>query len=262
MQGPIFLDIDGTLITSDFRVTERTRDALTQAERAGHRIILCSGRAVSGLKDVIAQLEIKPMMATLNGAYITDENRNIISESPFERETLLKMASIIKEEGLRYMYFFKEEWGTEAKDAVYEHELNAVKIKGTAEPIEKLSLQHKVHKLLSFGESSKGLAVLTKLKSLFPEYEIAPSSPTYVEINTPGVGKGMAVRKICSYLGCRAEDAICFGDYNNDISMFQTAGTGIAMGNAVPEIKALATEITASNDEDGIAIWIENNLLR
>lgn len=262
MKAPIFLDIDGTLITSDFRVTVRTSDALTAASGLGHRIILCSGRAVSGLRDVIAQIEVRPMMATLNGAYITDENRKLISESPFERQTLLEMASIIKQEGLEYMYFYGENWGTEAKGAVYEHELNAVKTCGTAEPIEELSRNHKVHKLLAFGETAKGLSVLTRLKSIFPDYEIEPSSPTYIEINTPGVGKGMAVRTICRHLGCRAEDAICFGDYNNDISMFQTAGTRIAMGNAVPEVKALASEITASNDEDGIAIWIENNLLR
>lgn len=261
MRGPIFLDIDGTLITSDFRVTERTSNALTAAARRGHRIILCSGRAVTGLQDIIAQLEVKPMMATLNGAYITDENRNIISESPFERETLLDMASLIKAEGLEYMYFFGENWGTEKKGEVYEYESNAVRRPGTAMPIEEISKTHKVHKLLSYGDREKSKVFLGKLKPLYPEYEIEPSSPTYVEINTPGVGKGMAVRTICSYLGCKAEDAICFGDYNNDISMFQTAGTRIAMGNAVPEVKALASQITASNDEDGIAIWIENNLL-
>lgn len=262
MRAPIFLDIDGTLITSDFRVTGRTSRALSEAAALGHRIILCSGRAVIGLQDVIAQLEIKPMMATLNGAYITDEDRKVISASPFERAPLHEMAEMIKKEGLEYMYFFGENWGTEEKGAVYEYEFNAVRRAGTAMPIEELTETHKVHKLLSFGEHGKSSSFLVKIKAAFPEYEIEPSSPTYVEINTPGVGKGMAVRKICSYLGCRADDAICFGDYNNDISMFQTAGTRIAMGNAVPEVKALASEITASNDEDGIAIWIENNLLR
>lgn len=262
MKQPIFLDIDGTLITSDFRVTERTADTLAKAEKQGHRIILCSGRAVTGLEDVLAQLLVKPMLSTLNGAYITDEERHVIDESPFEKGPLLSLAALIKDMGLDYMYFFGESWGTERRDYIYEYELNAVKREGVSMPIEKLVENHKVHKLLSFSKTIEGSnRFIKEAKALYPDYEIALSSPMYGEINVPGVCKGEAVRKICSYLGCTADDAICFGDYNNDISMFKSAGTAIAMGNAVPELKALASEVTLTNDEDGIAVWIENNLL-
>ena len=262
MLSPIFLDIDGTLLNSNYIVTKRTREALKEANKIGHKIILCSGRAVSALEDVLSQLKIKTLLATLNGAYITDEERSVISSSPLPKEDALKLISLIKEEGLEYMYFFNEQWGAEKNSRVYDIEYAAVKRKGTEAPIEEILKRETILKLLSFGKGEQNKRFIKRAKELYPEYEIAPSSTTYTEINTPHVNKAFAVKTVCSYLNIDTKAAICFGDYNNDIPMFKTVGTKIAMGNAIAEVKALATEITKSNNEDGIAIWIENNLLK
>lgn len=259
--APIFLDVDGTLITSDFRVTERTRKALLAAKEKGHVIAICSGRAVRGLDTVIEELGFTPVLATLNGAYITDENGKLIFETAFSEETAIDMADRIEGLGLTYMYFASEDWGTASDGELYQYELSIVRSAGIKMDIRSFVKTRKVHKMLAWGPAETNLRLQDLLKEAYPDYEILSSSHTYTEINTPGTDKGLAIREVCRHLGTSTEEAICFGDFNNDIPAFMTAGCPVAMGNAIDEIKRLSRYVTASNDEDGIAKWIEEHLL-
>lgn len=82
---------------------------------------------------------------------------------------------------------------------------------------------------------------------------IYTSAPFYIEVVSNGIDKGKALAGIAERLGIQREEIIAFGDEMNDLTMLQYAGHGVAMGNAVKPIKLIANEITASNDEDGIA---------
>ena len=88
----------------------------------------------------------------------------------------------------------------------------------------------------------------------------APQSRTLIEVMAPGVSKAAALQRICDRHGFTAHDAIAFGDMPNDIEMLAWAGHGVAMGNGHPETKAVANEITLTNDEDGVGVVLEREL--
>ncbi len=258
---PIFLDIDGTLLNSRLEVTPRTKAALKAAHDRDYRIVLCSGRAVTGLTDVTRQLPFPVMFATLNGAYITDEERKVLYSASFSERDVNSICSLIKENNLDYMYFYGEKWGVEKENFLYDFEASIVKTAGAKEEVSSIAAKYQINKLLSFGKPEESLLFYEKAKKKFPSFEIFPSSPEYIEINTPGVTKGAAVKIVSEYLGSDIKEALAFGDYNNDISMFHSGCKAIAMGNAVPELKAIADSVTLSNDEDGIAVYLEENIL-
>ena len=83
------------------------------------------------------------------------------------------------------------------------------------------------------------------------------STPIYLEFVDRGVSKGSALLRLCEMLGISPDQTVPFGDEENDRPMLRAAGLGVAMGNAVPEIKAEADAVTSSNEEDGVAEFIE-----
>ena len=103
---------------------------------------------------------------------------------------------------------------------------------------------------------------IEKLPSeIYQKYSVFKSSPFFLEFTHKEVDKGLGLKRLGVYLGIKKEEIIACGDAGIDLSMGKYAGLGVAMDNAVPEVKAAANFITASNDEDGIAMVIENFIL-
>ena len=84
---------------------------------------------------------------------------------------------------------------------------------------------------------------------------------TELEITARGVNKGTGVAELMAYMGVSANAAVAFGDGGNDLPLAQAVGRFVAMGNADEELKAVADEVCPSVDKDGVAVWIESNLL-
>lgn len=254
----LFFDIDGTLVNDKIEMTARTAKALNKAAMAGHTIVLCSGRSVDGLKVILDDLDFAPCLATLNGAYIVDEEGKPIFSEVIDAKEALEVCSLIKECGLDYMYFPGPRWGTEGDNELYRFEFKVTLARGLKTPIEKIVKRMEINKLLSYGKRSAEFIDLASKK--FPNLSFLPSSSTYTEINTKGASKGGAIIKVAEAKNIAIKDTICFGDYENDLSMFRIAGTKVAMGNAIAEIKAEADYITRTNNEDGVAVFLEEYL--
>jgi Cof subfamily protein (haloacid dehalogenase superfamily) len=94
----------------------------------------------------------------------------------------------------------------------------------------------------------------------FSGIAVSSSVPRNVEINREDATKGRALLALAKHLGLRREQVMAFGDGLNDIAMIENAGVGVAMGNAVDEVRRVADKITATNDEDGVAAVIETLL--
>lgn len=257
----IFIDIDGTLLNSRNSITKRTKKALQDVYRKGHIPVLCSGRCLDGLASIIGELSIPMYAATLNGACIFDRSGKIISSTPLGLRAIVSCMKLIRKLGMDYLYFFSSHWGADGFNGCYEHERRIVGNDGIAEPADLMATHTEVHKFLAVGDSKSCISFLEEARMLLPSYSIVPSSSRYIEVNAPGIDKGFAVRKICSYLGIDISDSICFGDYDNDLAMFASSGYAVAMGNAPEHVKNAADEVCPSNDEDGLAAWIERNLL-
>ena len=126
-----------------------------------------------------------------------------------------------------------------------------------------VAMQQGTRKILAVGDQDGDdlKSFLNQARGLLPGYMIMPSSSIYIEMNTPGTSKGRAIGEVCAYLGMSTGSSIAFGDWDNDISMFDAAGWAVCMSNGSDCAKAHADEIALSNDDDGLAIWVETHLI-
>ena len=111
-------------------------------------------------------------------------------------------------------------------------------------------------------EPSRLPDVKKQIAAFLPEeLTVVQTAPFYLEIIPSCINKGQGVVDTCSALGIKPEETVAFGDAENDIPMLKTAGVGVAMGNAAISVKTAADKVTAGNNNDGIALWLEKNLL-
>lgn len=254
----IFTDMDGTLLGRDHLISSRTAATLKSVNDLGHKIVLASGRAYDGMKSNLERLDFHPLMATLNGAYIINDNREEIFSSPFRPEDLIRISDVIKSLGLSYLFFYGEHWGAEENNAFYEHELSIIGIPGIIKSLEDMAGMHDVHKIIAVGTSDRISESFSAVRNELSGFSVAKSSQYYIEINNPGINKGLALEKVSSYFGIDKEDTIAFGDYDNDIEMLERAGVGVAMANSVASVLERIPLRTVSNEEDGVACFLES----
>ncbi len=257
----LFSDVDGTLLDSRHELSPRTLSALRKAHEQGCRIVIASGHCADGMNDVIKHFDFPVSLSTLNGAYVLDSTGRLVSQSPFEKETALEISHLLKKHGMGYLYFSGRQWGS-GIDMDYSLEKGVVRSSGLHLPLEEVVRTRSVHKILAVArqDDARRHAFEEEIRSVFPDYMIMPSSSIYMEINTPGTSKGLSVDRLCSYYGIPVRKSVAFGDYDNDISMFRAAGHSVCLANGSSNAMENADEIAPSNDEDGLACWIEANL--
>ena len=238
----VFIDVDGTLLDSSHHLRRRTAEALVRVKDCGHSIVICSGRCYDGMKA--PQLEL-------------------IAERPFAKEDALLIAHLISKHGLGHLYFAGHAWGS-GIERDWEHEAAIVHNEGLHLPLEEVIALRPVHKILPVCPqgTDKATAFLAELHEALPALSPITSSPIYIEINMPGVSKGLAVETLAAHLGVARSDTVAIGDWDNDIPMFRAAGRSVCLSNGSPAALAAAGERAASNDEDGLALWLEENLIR
>ena len=262
MESVLFIDVDGTLLDSQHHLRQRTVDVLSKVHGQGHHICICSGRCIDGMRhSVLSHLPFPVLASSLNGAYITDEDGSLVEEKAIVPDDAVKISSLLKAHGLRNLYFTGAGWGC---DDPYEHEVESttVKSEGLWLSLDEVISTRPVHKILSIDrEGHDGHAFREDAGRMLPGYSIVTSSPIFVEINAPGVSKGHAVEAVTRGLGLPISASIAIGDWDNDISMFRAAGMAVCMANGSPAAKAEADQVIGTNDEDGLAKWLEKDFL-
>lgn len=258
-------DVDGTLLNEDEILTPRTRAAVHAAVAAGAHFVLATGRPPRWIQPVVDQLGLTPIAVCANGAVIYDSaSDRILRTWTLSSEQLTELADVaarvIPGAGLAV-----ERVGRSAHDAAtpqfvsspgYEHAwLNPDNTEVSLEdllsaPAVKLLIRKP---RMPSGEMAALLADLTG-----PLGDITYSTNNgLIEVVPRGISKATGVDAVAQPLGVTADDVVAFGDMPNDMPMLQWAGLGVAMGNANPEVKAVADEVTAPNDDDGLARVLE-----
>lgn len=258
----LFIDVDGTLLDSAHVLRPVTVEALGKAHEAGHVVVIASGRCVDGIRPLAMELGFPVILSTLNGGYVVGDDGSVIASRPFSRHDAMLAADLISRHDLGHLYFSEGRWGS-GNDEDYDLEAGIVEVEGLRLPLDEVISSRPVHKILAVGGSHGGDLgrFLCDARSVLPGYMIMPSSAIYIEMNTPGTSKGSAIRSVCSCLDMPVSSSIAFGDWDNDISMFEEAGHAVCMANGSDEAKAHAQEITLSNDDDGLAVWISTHLI-
>ncbi|MGW7356439.1 HAD family hydrolase [Streptomyces sp. NPDC054802] len=255
-------DLDGTLLRTDDTVSERTRDALAAVTAAGAAHIVVTGRAVPWTRHILDDLGYDGLAVCGQGAqvYHAGEHRLLTSVTLDRQLADLALSKIEAEVGPLLLAASRD--GLEGDVIigpgyrVQEGPLPYVPMQDPADlwsaPLNKVYIQHPT---LDDDELAK--AARATVGGLV---DVVMAGAGVVEVLPLGLSKATGLSLAARRLGLRASDTIAFGDMPNDIPMFGWAAHGVAMANAHDELKAVAHEITASNDDDGIAVVLEHLL--
>lgn len=266
----IIMDVDGTLTNSQKVITPKTKEALMKAQEMGVRLILASGRPTSGLVGLAKELEMDKhhgLFVAFNGSKVLDCQTNEI----FFNQTMTV------EEGqavLEHLKKFKEVRPMIDKDDyMYVNDVFDCWINFKGEPFNVIKYESRggcfklcekedlaafadypLNKILTTADPEYLQAHYEEMRAPFEgKLNCMFTGPFYYEFTAQGIDKAKALDSVLIPMGYKKEEMIAFGDGQNDASMVKYAGIGVAMGNAVQELKDIADEITLSNEEDGIA---------
>jgi len=275
------LDLDGTLLDSDKRLSDANRDALAAAAAKGVLVVPTTGRFFGMMPECVRDLPFVRYAITINGAQVYDrETDTAIVREEIPREMALAAMRVLDRYDVIYDCY-RSNWGwmTQAfKEKVEDYATNVHYVKMVREfrngvpdlkaYIESTPHDGDVQKIMLFSrlraegvdEATQRNAATECLKALaaelgekFPELAVTSSTWNNIEINISSANKGRALARFAEHFGWTAENCMSFGDGLNDLSMIKTAGTGVAMSNACPEVLAAADYVSLSNDEDGVA---------
>ncbi|TXS76985.1 MULTISPECIES: HAD family hydrolase [unclassified Streptomyces] len=255
-------DLDGTLLRSDDTVSARTRDALAAATAAGAAHIVVTGRAVPWTRHILDDLGYEGLAVCGQGGqvYHAGEHRLLTSVTLDRQLAGLALAKIEAEVGPLLLAASRD--GLDGEVLVgpgyrtHDGPLPVVPIKDAADlwsaPLNKVYVQHP-----TLSDDALAAVAAQVAGGLVG---VTMAGAGIVELLPLGLSKATGLSLAARRLGVRAADTIAFGDMPNDIPMFAWAARGVAMAGAHEELKAVADEVTSSNDEDGIAVVLERLL--
>ena len=263
--GLIALDLDGTLLDRDKRLSAENAAALARAAEEGIEIVPATGRFYRGMPQVVKDLPYVRYVITVNGAQVFDVLRQetvCASEIPWQRAV-----SVMEHmDGLPVIYdCYQNGWGWMTKafyDQTAQYAANAGSLdmlRNLRTPVPELKACLKeraagVQKIqVFFRDMALRAEMLRTLPEEFPDLVVTSSIVNNIEFNSREATKGTALKKLAAHLGVPIGETAAFGDDLNDISMLQTAGIGVAMENAGEEVKRAADCITDDCDLSGVS---------
>lgn len=253
----IATDLDGTLLTSDHELSPATIKAISAATGAGIEVVLASSRGPTAMRRIIERLELTAPVefisaqGALVGRFHPDGQFHILQEEPIPLELAREVVAIAGRLDISVNWIRGPAWLVSRFDDATEHQISVLQDLPTRRDL--AAEIHPPHKILLILPDAVPAAVMALLDALPAGLSATLSHPTFVEITAAGVDKGAALRRLCASRGISSAEVVAIGDGQNDLGMFAFAGTSIAMANAAPDVLALATMATSSNDEDGVA---------
>lgn len=270
----IAIDLDGTLLDSRKQVSRRNLDTLERARQQGVLIVPVTGRPAQGLPQAVLDLPGLRYAVTSNGATIRDlEADRFLLEQHLTpalcREILALCAEVpmIREvfrEGVGYLT--QADWDTlmdrhRGNSAMLEYVLGTRRVlPGSLEDFLRED-DRPVEELFFLTESPEEKTALRQRLSALPDVSFADPFPNDLEVLAGGIDKGRGLLHLLEHLGIDPAQTLALGDGGSDIPLLRAAGIGVAMGNALPFVQAEADWVTATCDEDGVALAIEKFVL-
>ena len=247
-------DLDGTIVRSDGTVSQRTLDAIAAVEAAGATFVMVTGRPVRWMADIAQRTGHLGVAICANGALAYDlHTETVLRSQLLSGESARDVAAALRA-AIPGIAFAVERLGSGfAHEPHYVPRWDSTDPRSQA-PIDEL-LSDDVVKLLARHEQLGSDELLAAARAAVPTGATLThsSSDGLLEISADGVSKASGLAAFAADLGVVAEEVVAFGDMPNDLPMLAWAGHGVAVANAHPEVLAAADEVTASNDDDGVA---------
>ena len=255
-------DLDGTIVRSDGTISDRTREAIARVEQAGVPFVMVTGRPPRWMAPIADATGHRGVAVCANGALVYDlHTERVVRSWMLDPSDALEVVEALRRE-LPGIAFAVEKGPTDGSPGGFARESAYVPRWDSAElEVQELEdmLAGGAVKLLARHEEMGSDALLAAARSQVGALVEAThsSGDGLLEISAAGVSKASGLAHLAEERGVEAADVIAFGDMPNDLPMLAWAGRGIAVANAHPEVLAAAGEVTASNDDDGVAQVLE-----
>lgn len=263
MYKMIAIDLDGTLFTDQLTISPNTITAIRQAISLGTVVTIATGRMYSSAKQIAEQLGIDVPLITYQGAMIrTAGAEEALYERAVSPDISQKLVGIARDQNIHLQVYQNDIlYGAAETDKLIAY-AKAVQVPYKVEP-DLMGLAQKGFTKLLFIDEPDVLALLQKqLQVLFgASAYIEKSKKNYLEVTHPEANKGSALLFLANKLGIDRSEIIGIGDNHNDAELLKAAGLGIAMGNAVQEVKDMADFVSRSNNDDGVMYAIDKFIL-
>jgi 5-amino-6-(5-phospho-D-ribitylamino)uracil phosphatase len=261
----IAVDLDGTLLTDQKTISDRSKQALQKAREQGHHVIISTGRPFRASEIYYKELQLNSPIVNFNGAYVhhpLDSSWNV-QHTPLDVNIAKNIIQECREIGMKNVL-------AEVIDDVYIHyhdkSLDHIFQMGNPNIYmgDPLNTLHKNPTCLLIDANEREVEKirqhLSNVHAEIIDHRRWASPWHIIEIVQTGMNKAVGLQQIASYYNISQEHVVAFGDEDNDFEMIEYAGHGIAMGNAIDELKERANDVTLTNEEDGIAIYLEKLL--
>ena len=263
----IATDVDGTLLDSTHRLRPRTLRAFEAARAAGLEVVAVSGRQTNSIHHLVRGTTLEGPAIGSNGSVgVHLGTGETFFEETVDAEAQTELATLMRAlfPGLRcasvrdagQLFVAEEGYPISTVPGDYGRDPDSIVTVGFADvvatPSVKLVLRHERADVEALYEAATALAI--------PGCHVTTSGAPFLEVGRAGTNKATGLALLCARLGFAREDVVAFGDNRNDVEMLQWAGLGVAMGNGVPEALEAADAVTASHDEDGLAVFLESLL--
>jgi Cof subfamily protein (haloacid dehalogenase superfamily) len=259
----VIADIDGTLVTKEKLLTPRSVQAVQRLQDAGILFGITTGRPPKGTKMLIDALPDLKFIAGFNGGVVVRRDFSIFKENLLPAPTAKQVVQIILDHKMDAWLYTDKDWFVRDPGAYrVDREQRTVQFPPKVVPTFD-GLFDRVAKIVGISENSELVADCEKdLQQRFgASVSAARSTRSYVDVTHPNANKGEVVLMASEFGGIPTREIATIGDMANDVTMFKESGVSIAMGNASPEVQKAATYVTASNQEEGFAMAVDDFIL-
>lgn len=263
----IGIDIDGTLTNDHKEITPRTVDTIKKAAQNGIKIVICSGRPMPGVRPYVQQLGLDQSadeyVVAFNGGLAQATNDNVIVNYTLDFDDYAAIQDFAAEHHVKSVIETKDSIFTTNQDisrfAVSESNMTQMPLRyRTSDQLLDLRNQIVIGKFMMTDDPDKLNAAQASLpQSLADRFKIVRSEKYYLEFVNKQAGKGATLKALSQHLGIGQDEVMAIGNAQNDDSMIEFAGVGVAMGNSIPKTKEIANVVVADNNHDGVAEAIE-----
>lgn len=268
----IAVDLDGTLLNSNKRISKRNKDAIKKAIEKGVHVVVCSGRIYAGAKIFGAEIGTNLPLITCNGARIKDmKTEEVIYSRPMDVILCKRIVDILQEEKVYFHTYIEDIMYTERlgfsslfywernKELPEDERVDIRVIACTKEVLNKYP--DDISKMVVICEDLEKLAKVRARIEDIDGVQVLSSNFDNFEIMDARVSKGNALKFLADRYDVKQEEVIAIGDNENDLSMLEYAGLSIAMANGEDYVKDICKYVTLSNNEDGVAYALEKFVL-
>lgn len=280
----IATDMDGTLLNSRMEISAFNREAIQTARKNGIEVVVVTGRSYGEAAHLLAKSHISCPIISMNGAEIRNENNDVIHAVQIDKKKAVEIATILREVDLyKEMYtndgIFTEDYkdGMEILVDIYHankphleksdirHLTKKRLTDGLIHEIESYDdifadNKQQIYKFLAYARHNDLLLDIQKKLKDIHGIVITSSARNNIEVTNEFAQKGIALEEFLTLKGIDLDETMGIGDNYNDLSMLENVGRAVAMGNAHPDIKEACQFVTATNDEDGVGLAIQEVL--